>query len=130
MLEHYLAIAKYRFGDRLVYEQQVDPDVLQAEVPFLLLQPLVENAIYHGIELLPDGGDVTVTGARDSKYLTLAVSNPVAPGKARDKEGNKMALANIRQRFELAYGSRAQVDVDNSENTYRVTLRFPVDEDE
>ena len=73
---------------------------------------------------------LSVAGKRDGKYLTIAVTNPVAPGKRRDKDGNKMALANIRQRFELAYGSRATVAVDSGDDTYSVTLRFPVDEDE
>jgi two-component system sensor histidine kinase AlgZ len=90
---------------------------------------LIENAIYHGIELLPDGGDVVVSGQRDGRYLQISVSNPVAPGKSRGKNGNKMALANIRQRFELAYGNRASITVDDSNDRYSVTLRFPVDED-
>ncbi|MGB5629707.1 MAG: hypothetical protein WBM57_10090, partial [Woeseiaceae bacterium] len=87
------------------------------------------NAIYHGIELLPEGGDVTVTGKRDGQYLEISVSNPVAPGKSRRQDGNKMAMANIRQRFELAYGSRASVNIEDEGDNYTVTLRFPVDKD-
>jgi len=101
---------------------------MRARIPSLTIQPLIENAIYHGIELLPDGGDVTVAGKQDGRYLKISVSNPVAPGKASNKDGNKMAMSNIRQRFELAYGNRASVDVDESDNCYKVTLRFPADE--
>ena len=126
----YNRIEKLRLGDRLRLRWDIDDLPMRARIPSLTIQPLIENAIYHGIELLPDGGDVSVTGKRDGKYVTIAVTNPVAPGKQRDKDGNKMALANIRQRFELAYGSRATVAVDAEDDTYSVTLRFPVDEDD
>ena len=125
----YQRIEKLRLGDRLKVRWNIDQLPMRARIPSLTIQPLIENAIYHGIELLPDGGEVIVTGTRDGRYLQIAVSNPVAPGKARNKDGNKMAMANIRQRFELAYGSRASVSVDDSDERYTVTLRFPVDED-
>ena len=125
----YQRIEKLRLGDRLKVRWNIDQLPMRARIPSLTIQPLIENAIYHGIELLPDGGEVIVTGTRDGRYLQIAVSNPVAPGKARNKDGNKMAMDNIRQRFELAYGSRASVSVDNSNERYTVTLRFPVDED-
>ena len=125
----YQRIEKLRLGDRLNIRWKIDELPMRARIPSLTIQPLIENAIYHGIELLPDGGDVTVTGKRDGQYLSISVSNPVAPGKARDKDGNKMAMANIRQRFELAYGSRASVNIDDRDNSFTVTLRFPIDED-
>lgn len=125
----YHRIEKLRLGDRLRIRWKIDELPMRARIPSLTIQPLIENAIYHGIELLPDGGDVTVSGKRDGRYVQISVSNPVAPGKARSKDGNKMAMANIRQRFELAYGSRASVDVDDQDDSYTVTLRFPLDED-
>ena len=125
----YQRIEKLRLGDRLNIRWKIDELPMRARIPSLTIQPLIENAIYHGIELLPDGGDVTVTGKRDGQYLSISVSNPVAPGKARSKDGNKMAMANIRQRFELAYGSRASVSIDDQDNSFTVTLRFPIDTD-
>jgi len=101
---------------------------MRALIPSLIIQPLLENAIYHGIELLPEGGDVVVTGERDNDYLVITISNPVAVGKQRSKDGNKMAMSNIQQRFELAYDSRADVDVDESESSFSVRLRFPHEE--
>jgi len=125
----YHRIEKLRLGDRLRVRWKIDELPMRARIPSLTIQPLIENAIYHGIELLPDGGDVTVSGKRDGRYVQISVSNPVAPGKARNKDGNKMAIANIRQRFELAYGNRASVDIDDSDDSYTVTLRYPLDED-
>ena len=126
----YQRIEKLRLGDRLKIRWDISELPMRARIPSLTIQPLIENAIYHGIELLPDGGDVVVSGKRDGRNLQIAVANPVAPGKSRGKDGNKMALANIRQRFELAYGNRASVTVDNSNDRYIVTLRFPIDEDD
>jgi two-component system sensor histidine kinase AlgZ len=125
----YHRIEKLRLGDRLKVRWDIAELPMRARIPSLTIQPLIENAIYHGIELLPDGGDVVVSGKRDGRYLQIAVSNPVAPGKSRGKNGNKMAMANIRQRFELAYGNRASVNVDDNSDRYTVTLRFPIDED-
>ena len=126
----YQRIEKLRLGDRLNVRWDIAELPMRARIPSLTIQPLIENAIYHGIELLPGGGDVVVSGKRDGRYLQIAVTNPVAPGKSRGKDGNKMAMANIRQRFDLAYGSRASVDVDDAGDRYTVTLRFPIDEDD
>lgn len=124
----YQRIEKLRLGDRLNVRWNVGDLPMRARIPHLTIQPLLENAIYHGIELLPDGGDVVVSGKRDGDTLEICMSNPIAPGKQRDKSGNKMAMSNIRQRFELAYGSRGSVSVENSDDHYAVTLRFPIDE--
>ena len=101
---------------------------MRARIPSLTIQPLLENAIYHGIELLPDGGEVRVTGSRDDSHLTISISNPVASGEKRATGGNKMAMSNIRQRFELAYGNKGSVDIKDEPDRYSVTLRFPLDE--
>ena len=125
----YQRIEKLRLGDRLNVRWDIADLPMGVRIPSLTIQPLIENAIYHGIELLPDGGDVIVSGKRDGRYLQISVANPVAAGKTRGEGGNKMAMANIRQRFELAYGNRASVDVDDSNDRYTVTLRFPIDEE-
>ncbi len=124
----YQRIEKLRLGERLRVKWNVDELPMRALIPSLTIQPLLENAIYHGIELLPDGGEVVVTGTRSDGNLHIAIANPVAPTAERKKEGNKMALANIRQRFELAYGSRASVELEETDEHYCVRIRFPCDE--
>ena len=101
---------------------------MRALIPSLTIQPLLENAIYHGIEMLPDGGEVGVVGRRDGDFLSIDITNPVAESAQRKQGGNKMALSNIRQRYELAYGKQASVDVEDSGDTYTVRLRFPMEE--
>ena len=95
-----------------------------------LKQELETAAIYQRIELLPDGGEVSVTGRRDGKDLVISMSNPVASGAERSKHGNRMAMSNIRQRFELAYGNRAAVDVSDENDRFTVSLRFPLEQGE
>ena len=124
----YQRIEKLRLGDRLNVRWEVGGLPMRTRIPNLTIQPLLENAIYHGIELLPDGGEVVVTGRRDGQFAVVSMVNPVAEGAKREKTGNNMALANIRQRFELAYGSRGSVRVDDSAGQYTVTLRFPIEE--
>ena len=126
----YQRIEKLRLGERLRVRWEVDELPTSAQIPSLTIQPLIENAIYHGIELLPGGGDVVVSGQREGRYLRICVANPMATGEAPGRSGNKMALANIRQRFELAYGNRASINIDQDNDRYVVTLRFPFDEEE
>lgn len=124
----YQRIEKLRLGERLKVRWAVADLPMRARIPSLTIQPLLENAIYHGIELLPEGGEVVVTGTRVDDNLEISVTNPVASGQKRRKSGNNMAMTNIRQRFELAYGARAHVEVDDSDSEFSVRLVFPFEE--
>jgi len=126
----YQRIEKLRLGDRLEVRWDVDDLPMRARIPSLTIQPLLENAIYHGIEALPEGGRVTVTGKRDNGSLVIEIANPLGGTDFDRKTGNRMALSNIRQRYELAYGNRATVDVSEDDDTFRVRLRFPCDTEE
>lgn len=124
----YQRIEKLRLGERLNVRWNVGDLPMRALIPSLTIQPLLENAIYHGIELLPDGGEVTINGARSDKNLEIEIRNPIPTDQSASKGGNKMAMANIRQRYELAYGSKASVSVNESEKDFSVTLVFPYEE--
>ncbi len=113
----YLRIEKLRLGERLKVRWDIKELPMRSYIPNLTIQPLLENAIYHGIELLPDGGEVLVSGQRKGNELSISISNPVAKGKERKKPGNKMALSNIRERFVLAFGNRSSVAVDDSDKS-------------
>ncbi len=120
----YQRIEELRLGPRLRVEWKIDSLPRNALVPGLMLQPLLENAIYHGIEPQPDGGTVTVTGELSGNLITIIVRNPVGDYNS-EREGNRLALANIRERLELLYGERGLVKSGKFDAEYIVTLRFP-----
>jgi two-component system sensor histidine kinase AlgZ len=126
----YQRIEALRLGDRLAVTWDVGGLPMRAFVPGLTVQPLLENAIYHGIEPLEHGGTVTVSGRVVGGEVEIVVSNPVAENAAagEQRSGNRLALDNIRQRLELAYGGRGSLTVDQQPDRYRVTLRFPFTE--
>jgi two-component system sensor histidine kinase AlgZ len=122
----YQRIEQLRLGDRLQVRWNVADLPPRSIVPSLLLQPLLENAIGHGIEPLPQGGIVDVRGRLDGATIVLEVTNPTpARMQSPSRRGNRMALENIRQRMELAFPGRAAVEVDDAEGRYTVRLRFP-----
>lgn len=127
----YERIEKLRLGERLQIKWELDELPMHALLPSLTLQPLIENAIYHGVELVPEGGEVKVTGTRRNGTLHIEISNPrprEAQAPDRRRAGNRMALTNIRQRFELAYGARGGVLVDERPESFTVRLELPCDE--
>lgn len=121
----YQRIEQLRLGDRLQVRWQVGELPPRAIVPSLLLQPLLENAIGHGIEPLPEGGTIRVHGRLEGDEVTIEVANPVSRTARAVREGNKMALDNVRQRLELVFPGRSSVEVDDGGKEYRVRLRFP-----
>ncbi|MEX2495154.1 MAG: histidine kinase [Woeseia sp.] len=125
----YQRIEKLRLGDRLKVRWNVADLPMNALMPNLTIQPLIENAIYHGVETVADGGEVVVTGRQLGDRLTIEIRNPVTRGAKRLREGNRMALSNISQRFELAYGARAAVDVEEREDSFTIRLEFPFEAD-
>jgi two-component system sensor histidine kinase AlgZ len=120
----YVQIEKLRLGDRLEIIWNTGALPLDAIVPSLVIQPLLENAIYHGIEPRPAGGAVTVNGEFANRLITIVVRNPLPEG-AVVRQGNRLALANIRERLLLVYGEKATVKAGRFDDEYIVTLRFP-----
>jgi two-component system sensor histidine kinase AlgZ len=122
----YQRIEQLRLGPRLQVDWDVSGVPDDAVVPSLLLQPLVENAIGHGVEPLPEGGTVIVRARTDGTSIVLEVENPVRrTERAAPRRGNRMALDNVRQRLELAFAGRASVDVTETDTRFCVRLQFP-----
>lgn len=128
LAKSYLDIEKLRLGDRLDIQWNVDNSLNNEEIPALCLQPLAENAIYHGIEPLSGGGSICISATSDGEHLVLDVSNPINESSTMPhKKGNQMAQQNIRQRLQLAYGSRAAFNINETKQSYSVQLIIPLD---
>jgi len=121
----YERVERLRLGERLRVDWQVDGLPMDANVPALILQPLLENAVYHGIEPLEKGGTIRVSGKRDGKSAVLTIDNPVSPRVVGRRPGHRIGLDNVRQRLELMFHGEAEVEVLEAPERFVVTLRFP-----
>ena len=120
----YLAIESERLGQRLnvVWDIQA---ALDASLPPLLLQPLVENAVHHGVERCGAGGEIRIRAQLKSGQLLLSVSNPLAAEPAEPHRGNRIALDNLRERLELFYDAEASLQVAAADGQYHTLIRLP-----
>jgi two-component system sensor histidine kinase AlgZ len=124
----YERVERLRLGGRLSVDWQVDDVPMDAPVPALILQPLLENAVYHGIEPLENGGTIRVVGRRDGRQVVLTIDNPVAARIVARRTGHRIGLDNVRQRLELMFHGEAEVEVIEAPERFVVTLRFPAGE--
>jgi two-component system, LytTR family, sensor histidine kinase AlgZ len=121
---NYLSVEQIRFGERLKVKQDFDEQCKDCEVPPLLFQPLIENAIKHGIATLVEGGEIGIAGRRLKDTVKVVVENPFDPdAPACEKSG--FGLINVRNRLQARYGSGARLDIEVERNLYRVILSFP-----
>jgi two-component system sensor histidine kinase AlgZ len=93
-------------------------------IPPLILQPLLENAVYHGIEPMPEGGEIIVKIYTKHKELHISINNPYAP-KNDHHSGNKMALKNIKERLKLHFDLESSIKTETKNNRYEVHIRIP-----
>ena len=127
LIHAFLAVEKVRFGARIQMEENIDKSALDAPVPPLLLQPLVENAVVHGIANLVEGGWIRLSiQSQENGDISIVVENTLDP-EAPARRRNGVGLANVRQRLQARYGSRASFAVKVEAEAYRVTLTFPAE---
>ena len=123
LVERYLAIEQLRLGSRLAVRRALDGVPGDFPLPRLLLQPLVENAVRHGIQPRREGGDIVIAGHAQDDALIIEISNPLpehpAPG------GHGLGLDNVRQRVAYRYGTRARVEAGPRGDRFVVRLRLP-----
>ncbi|ODV12558.1 MAG: histidine kinase [Rhodanobacter sp. SCN 68-63] len=125
LVERYLAIEQLRLGDRLRVRRELHDLPPDFPLPRLLLQPLVENAVRHGIQPRREGGEILLAGGREQGMLWIEIANPLpdepAPG------GHGLGLDNVRQRVAYRYGSRSRVDAGPQGERFVVRLRLPLE---
>jgi two-component system, LytTR family, sensor histidine kinase AlgZ len=123
LAERYLAIEQVRFGERLQVEWTLDPAAGQAKLPPLLLQPLVENAVQHGVEPSDTGAQIRISTQRRGARVVVKVTNTVPAGQGR--KGNGLALANVRDRLSLLHDVQGQFQSALKDGLYQVRIEVP-----
>ena len=126
LVHNYLEIEQLRLGDRLHVEFDTAALPAGLPVPALLLQPLIENAIYHGIEQV-SGGTIAIRGSRADGEIRIDIRNPRPPEGERGPGRHGMALANTRSRIEYHFGRRGALDIDAGADYFACTVRLPDD---
>ncbi|MEH6450674.1 MAG: histidine kinase [Oleispira sp.] len=128
--QRYLNIEQERLGDRLTLEWQLPDELPNIVVPQLLLQPLLENAIYHGIQPLIDGGKVVITlsanvgGGDKQRHWSLVIEND-KPEQVIESDGHQISLPNIAMRLEAIFDDQATLNIEQTANQYRVIIELP-----
>lgn len=125
----YLRIEKLRLGDKLKVEWDIPEELLEWPVPRLVVQPLIENAVYHGISFLTEGGCLRIVARQIFDRLAIEVSNPLAPDSTVPNRGNNIAIDNIAQRLNLIYGDGASLEMGKDlrleGGVFRARLNLP-----
>jgi two-component system sensor histidine kinase AlgZ len=128
LTRRYLAIEKLRMGERLTVDWRLDDDLpLDAPLPPLLLQPLVENAIRHGIQRLPEGGTLSIRVEKRACELRFTITNPQPSDHESRETGQRIAQDNVRQRLQLAYEAVDALAIVVAPDHYQVSFVIPLD---
>lgn len=126
-LRLYLDIEKVRFGERLSIEEKTDDNCLDTKIPVMLLQPLIENAVKHGVYESTESVRISTQAKRIDNYVTISITNNYDAASS-SKKGTGTGLINVRRRLELFYGNKASIRTMKEEGLYTVTIFLPADE--
>ncbi len=132
LARQYISIESLRFGERLNVEWRIDDIDGEITIPHLFLQPVLENAICHGIQPDPKGGRIIIEATSNERAVTLTVMNTLSEytGKPTHSEGNQMALQNISDRLRAMYGESARLHTDtfehNERSWYKTVIHCPI----
>jgi len=129
LCRRYLNIEKLRLGERLNVNWQIGELPDAATLPSLTLQPLLENAVYHGIEPRQQPGTIEISGKYADDAIEFMISNPAPKSRSTRRNGNHMALDNIRERLKATYGSDASMTSETVDDQYYVAIRIPLSGD-
>lgn len=126
LLEKFMAIEKVRFGERLRMEENVQEEAMRCQIPPLLLQPLLENAVSHGIASMADGGSIRLQAQVQDGRLGIMVEND-RDDEAPPRRKSGVGLKNVRSRLEARYGKEAAIRIEPSEDRFRVSMTLPAE---
>jgi len=124
LVADYLAIEKVRFGARVEVRQEIDEASLSCAVPPLLMQPLVENAVRHGVAHLLEGGTIGITTRREGNRIAVVIENPRDPERPTSR-GEGVGLANVRDRLRSLYGDEGRTSIRANGASFRVEITLP-----
>src|SRR5215468_4886421 len=126
LLEKFMAIEKVRFGERLHMEENIQEEAKRCQIPALLLQPLLENAVSHGIASMADGGQIRLQAQVQDGRLGIVVEND-RDDEAPPRRKSGVGLKNVRSRLEARYGKDATFRIEPSEERFRVSMTLPAE---
>lgn len=124
-LRLYLEIEKVRFRERLVIKEDIEPECLSALLPGLLLQPLYENAVKHGVYESTGTVVINTTAKKEGDNVIVTISNTVDPDSVVTRKGAGIGIKNVRTRLELFFREEAELEVIRKEDSFTVTMKFP-----
>jgi two-component system sensor histidine kinase AlgZ len=124
--KQYLNIEKLRLGDRLTVEWHTTEDAMNATIPGLTLQPLLENAVYHGIEPNLAGGKITIDCTCEDERLLILITNPVPEIKSTRQGGNQIALKNIKERLKRQFGGDVKINIRETVDRFNISIDAPL----
>lgn len=125
IVDSYLQLASIQFEDRLKFSQQIDPLLMEIQIPPMLIQILIENSIKHGIAKLPAGGEISLKGFKEDGQTKLIVENTGTLGPANEEESTGTGLQNALERLKMLYGKQAGIQLSNETNQVRATVTIP-----
>lgn len=126
LAKNYLSIEQVRFGDRLQVQWQLDPATNLAKLPPLLLQPLLENAVHHGVEPSSTGGNIVISTKRESRKAVVLISNSLPDNALTASAGQGMALNNVRGRLSLLHDIESSFQAGVKDGNYVVRMELPL----
>lgn len=127
LCNHFLSIEKIRFGKKLQVQMDIDPTSEVCLLPPMLLQPLLENAIKHGIRDLVDGGTILVTSKRKAPWLFIAIENPIDVESRSTAQGTGTGLKNLQARTRSLYAEKCRVEWKSTEHFFRIEIALPLE---
>ena len=120
----YLQIEKIRFGDKMSYSFQIEPECLNCQIPTLLLQPLFENAVKYGVYEASEPVEVSLTACKEGIHTVLTISNNFDP-EAAPVKGEGIGLKNVQERLRLVYNSNNLLGIKDGDGKFVVTIYLP-----